>query len=377
MVLESHGKGAATVKQTRVLLLTDEATIGGGQRHILALARGLSPRNYTVAVACPAQGYLTDELHRFSLEHIALSLPERPNPVALYRTWRVMKEYAPDVLHTHGGTAGFYGRLAASLMPSVRVVHTYHGIHYLHQRRSLRTALYTSIDRYLLRRTHAIICVARADLDDGRKAGVVEPRIASVITNGIDPKEFRTRRRARKNGSVIGTIGRLHVQKGQAVLLEAMRMILKEHPEASLRIVGDGDLMAPLKKKAAELGVATKVSFAGARTDTAEQLAGMDVFVLPSLWEGFPIVLLEAMAAEKPIVASRIGGVTEIVEDGVDALLVEREDAPALASAVLRILQVDSLRKALGRRAGEKVRTRFTAERMVRETEEVYRRIVA
>lgn len=355
----------------RVLLLTDDAGIGGGQRHILSLARLLNPSKFEVIVGCPAKGYLADEVRRAGLRHADISLPAGPSPVALLRTLALLRSLRPDILHTHGGTAGFYGRTAALFVPGIRTVHTYHGIHYLNFQRGFRRWVYTCVDRMLLRWTTGIICVARSDFEAGLKAGVVR-RDASVITNGIDVEEFRPHARTKVRNKRVGTIGRLHVQKGQKYLILAMRKVLDREPAATLTIVGDGELLEPLRAQAAELGMAERIEFAGARTDTAEQFASMHVFVLPSLWEGFPLVILEAMAAGKPIVATRVNGVTEILEDGVDAILVPPRDVDRLAEGILSLLLSDELADRLGARALEKVKRNFGVKTMVESTEHMY-----
>ncbi|MEP0822273.1 MAG: glycosyltransferase family 4 protein [Ignavibacterium sp.] len=357
----------------KVLLLTDEAGIGGGQRHILSLARLLNAGRFEVIVGCPTEGYLGDEVRRAGIPHVDISLPAGPSPIAFLRTLAMLRSVRPGILHTHGGTAGFYGRMAALFVQGIRTVHTYHGIHYLNFRKGFRRWLYACIDKMLLRWTNGVICVARSDFEAGTRAGVV-PGDASVITNGIDVDEFRPLTRVKVRNKKVGTIGRMHVQKGQEYLLEAMRRVIDREPSATLRIVGDGKLMERLRAQAAGLGIAEHTEFAGARTDTAEQLSSMHVFVLPSLWEGFPIVVLEAMAAGKPIVATGVNGVSEILEDGVDSILVPPRDAERLAEGILRLLSSDDLADRLAARALDKVRRSFDVGTMVERTEKLYER---
>lgn len=361
----------------KVLLLTDDAYVGGGQQHVLSLARNINKKKFDVAVACPHSGFLVDELRRSKIRHFAIDLPERAEWNALRAMRQLLVLYRPDIVHSHGGTAGFYGRLASFSLSSIRRVHTYHGIHYLNFKNGWKRHLFTMIDRFLLGATDAIICVAESDFQLGMKAGVVRRSKCVVITNGIDVRKFAVSKsrmfgKQSGRGKLVGTIGRLHVQKGQEDLLKAAPAVLRGNPHVSFCIIGEGELRDHLQSVARHLGIEANVSFRGARTDIPRQLAGMDVFVLPSLWEGFPIVLLEAMAARKPIVATAVNGVLEILEHGKNALLVPPNDPVALADAILRILNDRALAALCASNAFATVKSSFTEQEMVRRTEHVY-----
>ncbi len=360
----------------KVLLLTDDAFVGGGQQHVLSLARRIDPKKFEVAVGCPRSGFLVDEIQRSGIRHFPVDLPERADWVGMTNVREILKSFMPDIVHSHGGTAGFYGRLASFFFPSIRMVHTYHGIHYLNFKGGWRKHLYTLVDRLLLGITDRVICVARSDFQAGLRAGVVTRRKGVVIFNGIDFKKFRGQKRnvrgKASRDKLVGTIGRLHIQKGQEDLLKAARIVLRENPRVSFCIIGEGELGGRLRAVAGALDIASRVSFPGARTDIADQLSRMDVFVLPSLWEGFPIVLLEAMAARKPIVATAVNGVLEILENGKNALLVSPGNPQELSKAILRMLADGNFAASCGANALAKVRSTFTEAEMVRRTEDVY-----
>jgi glycosyltransferase involved in cell wall biosynthesis len=367
---------ALSNRKIRVLLMIDEATVGGGQQHVLWLARGLDRAAFDVAVACESEGYLVDELRSSGIKHFSLTMTNRPSASAGMRARHCIMGWKAEIVHTHGGAAGVTGRLAAQSVRGCRIVHTYHGHHYLHQGSALKRQMFTRIERTLLRVTDRIICVARADRDTGVAAGIVDPAKTSVILNGIACDRYTTQRTYALAGPVMGTIGRMHEQKGQRFLLDAMPEILRCTPGARLVIHGWGELEESLKAHARELQLGAAVSFAGRTNDPAGVLREMELFVLPSLWEGFPIVLLEAMASGLPIVATAVDGVLEMVSDGRNALLVPPGDPGLLAQAVTRVLHDENLRRRLGENAARDVRERFSVERMVAETEVVYKEVL-
>ncbi len=361
----------------RILLMIDDASVGGGQKHVLWLARHMDRKGFEVAVASESKGYLVDELAKAGIRQYPLSLSNVPNPAAFFRCRRVMKEFKPDVVHTHGGTAGVTGRIAARTLPGVRIVHTYHGLHYIHDPRLIRRKIFRSLESALLRVTDRTICVAQQDVETGVREGIVDPARTVVILNGIDVAEFAgDQRRDFPGDPVIGTVGRLHTQKGHRYLLAAAAELVKLHPALKFVIIGDGELRGELEQEAARLGVAANVIFAGARTDIAAQLRAMDIFVLPSLWEGLPLVLLEAMAAGLPIVATGVDGVKEILTDGKNALLVPPGNPIELQRGIEKVLGDAGLRKRLAGEAVKTVREKFSVGRMVRETEDVYRSLL-
>ncbi|HUF80882.1 MAG TPA: glycosyltransferase family 4 protein [Burkholderiales bacterium] len=362
-----------------ILLVIDDAFFGGGQQHVLTLAERLTGRGLEVAVACEASGYLVDELRRRTIAHHALRLPERPSPGALADAAEVIRASGARLVHTHGGTAGFYGRLAARRAGDVRSVHTYHGIHYLHQKSVRKRYLHRAIDRFLLRWTNEVICVAKSDRDLALQERLALPDHVSVIYNGIDLSRFEQRGTDGRADDrfIVGTVGRLHEQKGHVHLLEAAALVRRTHPQVRFRIIGDGPLRKRLEAQARTHRVDDIVEFRGARSDVPAQLRQFDLFVLPSLWEGLPYVLLEAMATGLPVVAADVDGVREVITDGREGMLVPSKNAQALAAAVIDLAENGVKREGLGARGAQAVRERFSLQSMIEQTVNVYSRATA
>jgi glycosyltransferase involved in cell wall biosynthesis len=174
----------------------------------------------------------------------------------------------------------------------------------------------------------------------------------------------------------VGAIGRLVWEKGGEHLIRAWPQVRARVPRARLFILGEGELKDELKALAAELGMVDSCTFTGFEPDVPTALAGMDVFALPSIVEGLPMVLLEAMAAGKPVVASRIAGSVEVITEDVDGLLVEPGDADGLAQALVRVLQSPALATRLGAAAQSTISQRFALKRVIRETDTLYQSLI-
>ncbi len=216
--------------------------------------------------------------------------------------------------------------------------------------------------------------------------GIPEDRIALIYT-GVDtakfsedlPEEDKAKARRRfgvENGPLIGTIGRLSPVKGQEVLLKAVKSILKGFPEAKILLIGDGPDESRLRKLVYELGIERSVIFAKSVDDTKGALAIMDVFVLPSIKEGLGLSLIEAMACGRPCVASRIGGIENIVEDGKTGLFFTPGDAEGLAIAIKRILSDKLIRDIISKNGREKVLRYFSVDQMATKMEMLYKEVV-
>jgi glycosyltransferase involved in cell wall biosynthesis len=333
----------------RVLLTIDEASLGGGQMHVLLLAKYLREADFEVEIATEASGWLVDEALklRFVVHQIAIS--NKFTRQSFQHIRQLLSERQFNVLHTHGGTAGFWGRVvAASLTKRPAIVHTYHGLHYLNVlagsgqaiQQKIKRAIFKRIDRLLLTHTDRIICVCRSDYDKAIAAGVATIDRTSIVYNGIEVEKFSSpldRVIARKifnldpTEFVFGNVGRLHEQKGHKFLLQA---IAKMTNRARLVIIGDGRLRNELITLADRLEISDRVSFLGARADICEFLSAIDVFIMPSLWEGQPIALLEALAIGKPCIASAVDGIPEIIVDGTNGYLVSPKNVESLAHAM-------------------------------------------
>jgi glycosyltransferase involved in cell wall biosynthesis len=288
----------------------------------------------------------------------------------------------PDIVHTHTSKAGALGRLAAWIAHVPVVVHTPHGhVFYGHFGR-LASWLFLQIERLLAKRTTWMIALTEAERDEHLARGVGRADRFAVVPSGIDLAWFRTaggKARRRPAGFncppdaiVVGSVGWLTPVKGHRVLLEAAAMLRGEWPRLHLVIVGGGSLQDDLERLAQRRGLAKTVRFLGARTDVLDCLAGMDIYVQPSLNEGMGRALIEAMAAGRPVVASRVGGIPTVVQDRETGLLVPPNDPAALARALDELLRKPDWARELGVAAQAGIGERFSQDAMVRAIESVY-----
>jgi glycosyltransferase involved in cell wall biosynthesis len=368
----------------KIIEMIDKPSLGGGQTALLLLARGLDGRLFEPAVASGDGGPLVDESRRAGLRHIPIARGPRLSLQPAAAIARILEAEETDILHTHGGYAGLYGRLAARRARTPVVVHTLHGIHYLHYRNPALRLFSICQERFLCRTTDALVLVCQSDLARAKKYRLAALNKLVVILNGLDAgtgagppsaPDLRNRLGLEPVGPVIGTVARLHRQKGIIHLLRAAPRILDAVPGARIVVVGEGPLGGELRRRAASMGLGGRLVFLGERHDAYSLMPLFDVFVLPSLWEGLPFVLVEAASLGKPIVATAVDGVPEVIDNGKTGLLVRPGDAGALADAVIALLS-DRPRAAEMRAAAKAlIPPRFPLRRTIEQHQNLYLRL--
>ncbi|MBI3890709.1 MAG: glycosyltransferase [Candidatus Wallbacteria bacterium] len=372
--------------RVRVLELIDLPMLGGGQHHVLALARALDRARFGVEVGSAPGGPLVEQLHELGIPHHACDVPKRVDPRPILALRRHIRERGYRIVHTHGGVAGLWGRLACAGLDAVGTVHTIHGIHYLNWPSRWKRQGMIWLEMALAPLADRIVCVCSSDLEKALAARVLSRRQARVVRNGIDLSPYRQpadagllRRELAlpPDAFVVGTVGRLHYQKGQTNLLAAFVEVARELPQAVLVLAGGGDLAAPLAEQAARLGIAERVKFLGPRRDVPALLAGMDLFTLPSLWEGLPLTLMEAMAAGCPSIVTAVDGNVELVRDGVDGRLVPVADPAALAAAIVELARAPQRRHAMAAAARAKAMAEFSEAPMAAGIAAIYEEVLA
>ncbi len=361
--------------------MIDRPSLGGGQTAVLLLAENLDHQLFEVFVCSAGDGPLVEEARSRGFAHIPVPLSKTFRLSTVKHIAAALEKNRIQILHTHGGIAGLFGRWAARLGRTPVIVHTLHGIHYLHYRNPLLKSLYVLQERIFSRFTDGLILVSQADLSQAKKHKLAAEDKMFVIPNGTDlrlerdAEDIQKKRRAwgwEAEQSVIGTVARLHRQKGVFYLVKAAEKVLNAFPGAKIVVVGEGPLGQKLRKMAVKMALEGGLLFLGERKDAAELISLFDIFVLPSLWEGLPFVLVEAAALQKPIVATAVDGVTEIIEDGKTGVLVPPKDPQALADAIIRLLRDKDSASRLAARAQALIPPRFPLRRMVEQTQNLY-----
>ncbi len=313
-------------------------------------------------------------------------LTREVNPIkdlmALIQLTALFRQERPEILHTHTSKAGVLGRIAGRLVGVPTLAHTPHGHVFYGHFGPVRSWTFLRTERLLARWTTRLIALTEAERDEHLGRGVGRPDRFAVIPSGIDVDRFRSlvgvtgRRPAGcdwpQDALVVGSIGWLTPVKGHRTLIEAIGRLKLSFPRLHLFIVGSGDLREELTASADRLGIGNSVTLAGERADVPECLAAMDLFVQPSLNEVMGRALVEAMAAGRPVIATRVGGVPTLIEHRRNGLLVPPGYAPALAEAITELLQHPSWAKELGAAASASIGRRFQATEMVQAVEAVY-----
>ncbi|MDP4159399.1 MAG: glycosyltransferase [Bacillota bacterium] len=358
-----------------ILHIIGGGEIGGAEQHVLSLLKGLNRERFTPHLACLINGPFADlaKDNMISTRIFSMRYPLDLSPLPSLVSWSRRKKI--DLVHTHGSRANLLGRLGAkwSGIPSITTVHS----SLAHDYCSPWSALVAlTLDRLTLPLTSEIITVSEYLTEEVASRG---GKNLVTIYNGQTPisfadrdfsrQRFRTQWRIPADALVLGTIGRLHPTKGQIHLIEAATILRPSFPNLHLLLIGDGPLHQDLDLELRHTAI--PYTLTGYLPKAYEALPAMDLFVLPSISEGMGLVLLEAMQAGVPIVASAVGGIPEVVRDGKDGLLVPSGNVKGLAEACASIITHPDLAKSLVL-SGHKRWPTFSIETMIKETERVY-----
>jgi glycosyltransferase involved in cell wall biosynthesis len=313
------------------------------------------------------------------------SLVRKISPVqdlrAFFCLWRLMIQEKPSIVHTHTSKPGILGRWAAKMAGVPIIVHTPHGHVFFGHFGPLASRFFLMVERLMAFITDRMVALTEGESNDYIAFSICDPDKIVTIHSGVEIDRYMTAEvdieDKKKSlgldpkGLVVGTVGWLLPIKGPMYLLKAMARVWQSHPETSLVFVGKGDLEKELREEALRMEASGRVSFLGWRDDIPEIMQILDIFVLPSLNEGMGRVLVEAMAAGKPVVASRVGGIPDLVKHGQNGLLVEPGDVTGLSLAIRKLLIDKKMQDEMGMK-GRTMAQNFGVEKMVEKIDALY-----
>jgi len=302
--------------------------------------------------------------------------------LAFISIYRLIKRIKPHIVHTHTSKAGVLGRLAAYLAGVPIIIHTPHG-HVFHSYYGLiLTNIFVFAEKISSFTTDMIVALTEKEKDEHMEKGIASTKKYTIIHSGVKLDYFANMRidiKARKKEleippgyNVVGTIGRLVPIKGYKYLISAAKKIVEEVDKTVFVIVGDGYLKLELEKYAEALGVRKNIIFTGWRADSSDILYLFDIFVLPSLNEGMGRVIIEAMALGKPVVASSVGGILDLIKDSKNGILVPPRNSDALGNAILQLIRNKDLAEELGNNGKAMVYPEFDISVMLKKIENLY-----
>jgi glycosyltransferase involved in cell wall biosynthesis len=392
--------GIAAGNRVRVLRVIARLNMGGPALHVAYLSSGLAERGYetTLVAGSLAEGegsmsYVAEEL---GIDVVPLPLLHREiAPLrdlrAAFRLAKLIRRVRPQILHTHTAKAGAVGRVAALLARGARppiVVHTFHGHVLRGYFGPIRTRIFRLLERRLARVSTALIAVSPEVRDDLVELGVAPREKFHVVRLGIELD-----RRVAENGDereqtrrlmgipperfVVGWIGRMTAVKRTDDVLHAFRQLQADGVDACLCLVGDGADRDTVERRAHELGVMRRCLFLGYQDDVAPFYAAFDAFLLPSASEGTPVTAIEALASGRPVVATRVGGLPDVVRDGLDGFLVEPGAVNDLAERLHRLASDPGLRARMGKAGRARVLERYSVLRLLDDVDALYRELLS
>jgi glycosyltransferase involved in cell wall biosynthesis len=374
--------------------------MGGPALHVAYLASGLQKRGYdtTLAAGTLARGedsmaFVADELgvEVVRIDELGREISPLRDLLATIKLARLIRRERPQILHTHTAKAGTVGRVAALLAGSRRppiVVHTFHGHVLRGYFGRFRSLFFRLLERKLASITTALVAVSPQVRDDLVALGVAPRERFVVIRLGI---ELGDRVAPEQNGRVesrrylgiasdrfaVGWIGRMTAVKRTDDVLVAFKRLRDNGVDATLCMVGDGPDRGQLEDRAHELGIVRDTLFLGYQEEVAPFYAAFDALVLPSGNEGTPVSAIEALAAGRPVVATRVGGVPDVVRDGEDGFLVEAGATDDLADRLERLARDPELRERMGTAGRERVVPRYAVDRLVDDVDRLYRSLLS
>lgn len=356
---------------------------GGAETQLVNLATMLKERGWDVRIISmlPPQAF-TEELAAAGIPIATLNMRRGvPDPRAVFKLVKILRQWRPDILTSFMYHANLLGRIAGRMAGVPVIISSIRNENFggPHRERILRLTDWmgdiTTIN-------------SRLAAENLVKRGIVPADRMRVIPNGLILDKFSSngidRTRLRKQLGVVEdeflwlAVGRLEEQKDYPTLLKAFQILSLDNSKSQLMVAGQGPLLEYLKQRTLDLGISDRAIFLGLRRDIPSLLDAADGFVLSSAWEGLPNVVMEAMAAGKPVVATSVGGVPELVQDGISGYIVPPRDPEALAAAMLKMMSLlEEERKAMGQTGRAHIEANYSLDHMVDQWEKLYRELLA
>jgi glycosyltransferase involved in cell wall biosynthesis len=372
----------------KILFIIDNLEFGGGERGFLQIIKALNKKRFEVYVGCMPGNEFSEKLDLLGVPLLPLRMKSKYNTFTVVKLAYLIKTKKIDLIHTQGARADFFARIAIKFTHSPFLISTIQmpvdgfnvGIY--------RKKLYQFFDRFLERYVDRYIVVSDSLKDFLIKTRKIPSNKIAKIYNGIETELYNPNLQIENNTKlkkllniVDGTytvcaIGRLCWQKGFEYFLKSIPKILRNNDNVKFLVVGSGPLEEQLKSLAQRLKIEDRVIFTGFIDDIRSILKIIDLLVVPSILEGFPMIILEAMAMAKPIIATNIEGITEQIEDSVTGYLVRPGNHEEISEAVMNLINEQEKGNKLGKNAREFVIEKFTIENMVKKVEEVYEELL-
>ncbi len=368
----------------KVLQLIDGGFLGGGQTNVLSIAKNLDKNIFDVSVAAMGGGKFEDEVIKNNIPFHSIELPKLLRTKYLKNLEQIYLQEKFDIIHSHGGVAGFYGRILKKHHTELKAVHTIHGIHYINSGNIIRRNVSKTIEQYLVQFTDRTICETYNDFLTAVKNKIADVSKTDIIPNGINISRFANLKKDSKliqelgfneSNFIIGNISRFDEQKNQKLILQAAYYLIRKYPQMRFVFVGSGHYLQQMKDLARDSNIEDYVVFAGEQEDLLPYYSIFDLFVFPTLWEGMPYVLLEAMASRLPVICSRLPNLLEVIKPDHSAFVIDPMDMDDLFRKVSALYQSKELREEIAQNAMIES-TQYDESEVIPKIENVYKEVM-
>jgi glycosyltransferase involved in cell wall biosynthesis len=353
---------------SRILHLIHSTAFGGGPAMVDLICTRLQGSEFQMSLVSSGEGDLPGRLAGQGVRVTSLPLTHKGSFARhIPALARVIRRESPDLVHVHGHWAASLGQIAVQLAGRFPTIYSVQWPAYLDDTNAYSRVRNWIAEGLACRLAARVVAVSNTDRQILTRRRLASPRKLTVIYNSFDPRKFSgvpppDGSLRNGGGTVLGFVGRLADQKGCEFLIEAMPAVIAAHPQATLRIVGDGPDRTMLEERVSRLHLERAVQFLGYQPASAEVMAGFDALIVPSIYDVHPLVAVEGMASGLPVVASAVGGLAETVVDGSTGFLVPPRRPDQLAAAINRLLASDALRRSMGVEARKRALERFSPE---------------
>lgn len=372
------------MSKIKILQLIDGGFLGGGQTNILSIAKNIDKEKFEVHIAAMGSGKFEYAVRNLGIPFFHIEMPKFLRTRYLKNLQELYDKENYDIIHSHGGVAGFYGRTLKKHNPKIKSVHTIHGIHYINVNKFFKKNISKTIEQYLVQFTNNTICVSRSDFITAVEMKITDEFKTVVIPNGIDLTKFSPREKNQnlmndlgisEKNFVIGNVSRFDIQKNQKLIIQAAYFLTKKYPDMRIVLIGSGENLKRTMEYARSANLGKYVIFTGERTDTENLYSLFDIFVFPTFWEGMPFVLLEAMASKTPIICSNLPELNEVVTNEFSALTIDPHDMDDLFKCIEKLYENSDLRVKLADNAYNTVQ-KYDEKKLIADYENVYTEVM-